>query len=131
MLDAAKHEIGYVVMHSMDVPECAPFDGVVRTKMSGVLLFKASADGRATDVMWQGSSPSVGATGTGKLVALVHDTFTSYVTNLNKFMEAKFMAHQMETKRAQLVKGCVLRLDGGDWMPTARTDDAMALALVV
>lgn len=86
-----------------------PSYGLVRTKVSGVFLFRESVDGRATEVMWQGSSSASGASSTGKLVAFVHETFTSYVVNLNKFMETKFMAHQMEIKRSQLLaKGYVL-----------------------
>lgn len=111
MLDGDKNEIGYNVMHSIDVKECESLEashGLVRTKISGVFLFKENQDGRSTDVMWQGSSKTSGASSTGKLVTLVHETFTSYVTNLNKFMEAKFMAHQMETTRSQLsAKGYV------------------------
>uniref|UniRef100_K3XA96 FYVE-type domain-containing protein n=1 Tax=Globisporangium ultimum (strain ATCC 200006 / CBS 805.95 / DAOM BR144) TaxID=431595 RepID=K3XA96_GLOUD len=110
MLDSDKNEIGYCVMHSLDVKECASLEashGLVRTHVSGVFLFKQHADGRSTDVMWLGSSKMGAAashSSASKLVAMVHETFTSYVTNLNKYVEAKFMAHQMmETSRVTSV----------------------------
>lgn len=116
MLDKDKHEVGYLVMHSVDVKECPSLEsshGLVRTRVSGVFLFKESADARHTEVLWQGSSPGAGAASTGKLMALVHETFTSFVTNLNRFPEAKFMAQQMEAKRSHApAKGCVRRLVG-------------------
>lgn len=110
MMDSDNNEIGYLVMHSIDLKECASLEashGLMRTKVSGVFLFKETVDGRATEVMWQGSSNAMSASSTGKLVAFVNETFTSYVTNLNKFMETKFMAHKMEINRSQLgAKGC-------------------------
>ncbi|TYZ57534.1 hypothetical protein PybrP1_005406 [[Pythium] brassicae (nom. inval.)] len=109
MQDKDKHEVGYVVMHSVDVRECPSLElslGLVRTTISGVLLFKESADVRHTDVLWQGSSPGAGAASSGKLMALMHETFTSYVTNLNRFREAKFLAQQLESRRSHaLAKG--------------------------
>ncbi|KAF1330965.1 hypothetical protein FI667_g4709, partial [Globisporangium splendens] len=116
-LDSDKKEIGYCVMHSVDVKECASLEashGLVRTYVSGVFLFKQHVDGRSTDVMWLGSYKMAAASGSSsshssasKLVSMAHETFTSYVTNLNKYMEAKFMAHQMmETSRvASALKG--------------------------
>lgn len=74
--------------------------GLMRAKMSAVLLFKENTETRSTNVLWQGS---VGLTGhsSSKLVNFVHESFSSTVTNLNKVMEAKYMAQQVEGHKLQ------------------------------
>ncbi|KAE8899374.1 hypothetical protein PF005_g6317 [Phytophthora fragariae] len=102
-LDSNKTPIGYLVIQSVDLKECASLEnslGLTRTNMSAVLLFKENADARSTSVLWQGSMGLNGHSAS-KPVNFVHDTFTSIVSNLNKVEEAKYMAQQVEVNKFQ------------------------------
>ncbi|KAG1693464.1 hypothetical protein DVH05_023548 [Phytophthora capsici] len=102
-LDSNKATIGYLVIQSVDVKECASLEnslGLIRGKMSSVLLFKENAETRTTNVLWQGSMGLSGHS-SSKLINFVHETFTSLVTNLNKVQEAKYMAQQVEGHKFQ------------------------------
>ncbi|KAG3013593.1 hypothetical protein PC128_g16467 [Phytophthora cactorum] len=103
MFDSNKVKIGYVVIQSVDLKECASLEhslGLLRGKMSAVLLFKENAGTRSTNVMWQGSMGLSGHS-SNKLVNFIHETFTSMVSNLNKVEEAKYMAQQVEGHKFQ------------------------------
>ncbi|KAG7394719.1 hypothetical protein PHYBOEH_004790 [Phytophthora boehmeriae] len=102
-VDSNKTKVGYEVTQSIELKECGSLEnslGLMRAKLSAVLLFKENTDTRSTNLLWQGS---IGLTGhsSSKLVNFVHETFTSVVTNLNKFMEAKYMAQQVEGNKLQ------------------------------
>lgn len=103
MRDHTQSEIGYVVVQSVELNECGSLEashGLARSKVAGILLFKENAAARTTNVTWQGTSSLAGLS-SGRLVQFVHETFTSVVANLNKFMEAKYMAQQVEGFRLQ------------------------------
>jgi hypothetical protein len=112
MLDTHKNKVGFVVIQSVDLPECATLDnslGLLRGKMSAVLLFKENAETRSTSVLWQGSMGLSGHHSSSKLVNFVHETFTSVVTNLNQVQEAKYMAQQVEGYKFQrMIAGYVV-----------------------
>ncbi|POM63345.1 hypothetical protein PHPALM_21277 [Phytophthora palmivora] len=102
-VDSNKTTVGYLVIQSVDLKECASLEnslGLVREKMSAVMLFKENADTRSTNVLLQGSMGLSGHSST-KLVNFVHETFTSVVSNLNKVQEAKYMAQQVEGHKFQ------------------------------
>ncbi|KAF4044195.1 hypothetical protein GN244_ATG03475 [Phytophthora infestans] len=103
VVDSNKAKIGYLVTQSVDLEECASLEnslGLLRGKMSAVLLFKENADSRSANVLWQGSMGLSGHS-SSKLVNFIHETFTSVVTNLNKVEEAKYMAQQVEGHKFQ------------------------------
>ncbi|GMF18041.1 unnamed protein product [Phytophthora fragariaefolia] len=114
MLNSNKDTIGYLVIQSVDLKECAPLEnslGLTRTKMSAVLLFKENADARSTSVLWQGSMGLSGHS-SSKPINFVHETFTSIVSNLNKVQEAKYMAQQVEGNKFQrMIAGYVRRVN--------------------
>uniref|UniRef100_A0AAV1TXG7 FYVE-type domain-containing protein n=1 Tax=Peronospora matthiolae TaxID=2874970 RepID=A0AAV1TXG7_9STRA len=102
-VDSQQTKVGYLVIQSVDLTECASLEnalGLVRGKMSAVLLFKENATSRSTDVLWQGSMGSPGHS-SSKLIHFVHDMFTSIVLNLHKVQEAKYMARQVKNQRVQ------------------------------
>ncbi|KAG6585087.1 Zinc finger, RING/FYVE/PHD-type [Phytophthora cinnamomi] len=102
-LDSDKNPVGYLVIQSVDLKECASLEhslGLVRARMSAVLLFKENADARSTSVLWQGSMGLSGHS-SSKVVNFVHESFTSIVSNLNKVQEAKYMAQQVEVNKFQ------------------------------
>ncbi|KUF97000.1 hypothetical protein AM587_10013026 [Phytophthora nicotianae] len=102
-VDSNKAKIGYLVIQSVDLKECASLEnslGLLRGKMSAVLLFKENADSHSTNVLWQGSMGLSGHS-SSKLVNFIHETFTSVVSNLNKVEEAKYMAQQVEGHKFQ------------------------------
>lgn len=111
-LDSDKKQVGYLVIQSVDIKECASLEnslGLMRTKMSAVLLFKENADARSTSVLWQGSMGLNGHS-SSKPVNFVHETFTSIVSNLNKVQEAKYMAQRVEVNKFQrMIAGYVTR----------------------
>ncbi|GMF19792.1 unnamed protein product [Phytophthora lilii] len=102
-LDNNKVKVGYLVIQSVDLKEFASLEnslGLIRGKMSAVLLFKENTESRATNVLWQGSMGLSGHS-SSKLVSFIHETFTSVVSNLNKIQEAKYMAQQVEGHKFQ------------------------------
>ncbi|KAH7488147.1 uncharacterized protein KRP23_2105 [Phytophthora ramorum] len=102
-LDSNKTKVGYLVIQSVDLKECASLEnslGLMRGKMSAVLLFKENAENHTTNVLLQGSM-GVSGHSSSKLVSFVHETFASVVTNLNKVQEAKYMAQQVEGHKFQ------------------------------
>ncbi|KAG7385882.1 hypothetical protein PHYPSEUDO_000944 [Phytophthora pseudosyringae] len=102
-VDSNNAKMGYLVIQSVDLKQCASLEnslGLLRCKMSAVLLFKENAETCSTNVLWQGSMGLSGHSST-KLVNFVHETFTSAVSNLNKVREAKFMAQQVEGHKFQ------------------------------
>lgn len=103
MQDHAKADIGYVVVQSIELNECASMEnshGLARSKVAGILLLKENPAARTTNITWQGNSTPAGLS-SSRLVQFIHETFTSVVANLNKFMEAKYMAQQVEGKRLE------------------------------
>lgn len=97
-LDNERKEVGYVLLQSVDLKECASLEsstGLVRTKISGALLFRENPGTGTTSIMWQGTMGLSGFS-PNKLMAFVHDAFTSCVSNLNKYVETKYMTRQIE-----------------------------------
>ncbi|KAI9912091.1 hypothetical protein PsorP6_008739 [Peronosclerospora sorghi] len=106
-VDKNKSKVGYLVTQSVDLKECASLEtalGLIRTKMSAVLLFKDNAEFSSANVLWQGSV-DLSDNSSSKLANFVHEIFKSIVSNLNKVQEARFMAQQLEGHTIQRSKG--------------------------
>ncbi|RLN92575.1 hypothetical protein BBJ28_00018518 [Nothophytophthora sp. Chile5] len=102
-MDGGQNEVGYLVIQSVDLKECASLEsslGLSRAKLSGVLLFKQNPTTHTTNVLWQGSMALSGHS-SSKVVTFLHESFASMVANLHKVTEAKYMARQVEGHRLQ------------------------------
>ncbi|KAJ0396926.1 hypothetical protein P43SY_000985 [Pythium insidiosum] len=91
--DAARNDIGYVVMRSIDLKECPRLEqshGLARLHLSSAMLFRASANGDATDVIWQGSM-ALGGLSFSKALDFVHTTYSTCVSNLNVHVVTRYL----------------------------------------
>ncbi|TMW56202.1 hypothetical protein Poli38472_008850 [Pythium oligandrum] len=99
--DAKKNKLGYLVIRSIDVPECHSLEhshGLHRTKMSAVMLLKEAPDQRSTSIIIQGTLPMSGFS-SSKLVDFVHSAFMSAISNFNVFFVTKFISHEGDLNR--------------------------------
>ena len=105
-LDDDKNEVGYVVFRSIDLAQCPSLEkshSLVRSKLCAVLLCRESVEYNTTDVLLQGFADLDGVSST-KVLALVHQTFTSCISNVNKMIDVTSMAqHAHHVQRHQWV----------------------------